>query len=545
MSKSENDMEDIDRPGTVTPPSSTGQGEAASELAFSVPWQYDPDTASYEDPDGFPLTIGSRDKSDPQRTREALQELCWEKAQRNPQIATAVKGMVGRLTGFGFQTTSDIPEIQDAIDEIELDRRNRLYNYWPKFVGRSIIEGELFLCLTCHDSGFIEVDFIDPAAIKDGQVESGIIYHPSKTGMPLIYCINQEEDNGVKIDEHIPSIYLAIYPELLEVASKQPGFDSVKLNNSTKNGKFTNIGGFFRFVINFDKTYITKRNIGHVRTVLRWMTMYEDLKKYEMDHKKSAGSYLWAVTINDVKTWIKWLQLSDEDRRKTGIGAKKTPGGTMVLGPNMEIKAINPTLPNISDSDTDILHMVTAGLNEPEDVATGNTRGSTFASVKASRGPMSDRVSDEIAYFDRFLKHDFWGNIFFLKSKISSFPSTFKVKEVVDFTKDKKPITRFVNKRPEQLIEICFPMSEINDAEARARAYFGVKHGSLYDTAGIPAAEIARKMGFGNYRKLRLMHATEQMKYPELIPTVDQEGYQEKREAEPGKKKTDTKGESE
>jgi hypothetical protein len=54
---------------------------------------------------------------------------------------------------------------------------------------------------------------------------------------------------------------------------------------------------------------------------------------------------------------------------------------------------------------------------------------------------------------------------------------------------------------------------------------------------GIPNAIIAKKMGLGNYKKLRLQHATEEEKYPELLPTVDQEGQQEKAEAEPGKQR--------
>ncbi len=87
----------------------------------------------------------------------------------------------------------------------------------------------------------------------------------------------------------------------------------------------------------------------------------------------------------------------------------------------------------------------------------------------------------------------------------------------------------------EQLIEISFPTTEMLDPEIRARAYLGVKHGSTFDTLGIPNSEIAGKLGFGNYRKLRLVHAAEMEKYPELIPTVDQEGLQEKREAEKGR----------
>ena len=503
--------------------------------ALSVSWQYDPDEATYRDPDGVSLST-SPDKDDPARTRKALQELSWLKFQRNPQVNTSLRGTVGRLTGYGFETSSDIQEIQKVIEEIELDHRNRLYNYWPKYVGRAFVEGELFLCATCHNNGFIEVDFVDPAVI-DGENDYGIIFHPTKTTMPLIYCLKDDETG---IDEHIPSIFLARYPELIRVAEKQKGFNSAKLKDSRNRKKrFKEIGGFYKFIISWDKSFITKRNIGHTRTVLEWLSKYENLKNYEIDHKKSAGAYLWKVKFEDTKSWLLWLKLSDADRAKTGITAKKTPGSTIVLGPNMDMIAVNPTLPNISDSDTDILHQVTSGLNEEEGVTTGKSTA-PFASVQASRGPMSDRVSDEIAYFERFARYDFWGNIFFLKSKINNFPERFKVREAVRF-KNKKPIFEEIEKRPEQLIDINFPMSEINDVEARARAYYGVKHPALSDSAGMPNSELIRKLGFGNYRKLRLAYETEKEKYPDLVLPIDQESWQETKEAEPARDKKDTK----
>jgi len=515
------------------------------EETLSVPWQYDPDEGTYRDPDGAPLRATS-DKDDPSKTRTALQELSWLKFQRNPQVNTSLRGTIGRLAGYGFETSSDIQEIQEVIEETELDHRNRLYNYWPKYVGRAFVEGELFLCFTCHNDGFIEVDFVDPAAIT-GENDYGIIFHPNKTTMPLIYCIKKDDENN-NIDEHIPSIFIARYPELIQIAEKQKGFNSAYLKNSQSRArKFKEIGGFYRFIVSWDKSFITKRNIGHTRTVLEWLNKYEDLKNYEIDHKKSAGAYLWKVKFEDTKSWLTWLKLSDADRAKTGIVAKKTPGSTIVLGPNMDMIAVNPTLPNISGSDTDILHQITSGLNEEEGVTTGQSTA-PFASVKASRGPMSDRVSDEIAYFERFARYDFWGNIFFLKSKINNFPEKFKIREAIKF-KDKEPVFKEIEKRPEQLIEINFPMSEINDIEARARAYYGVKHPALSDSAGVPNSELVKKLGFGNYRKLRLEYETEKEKYPDLVLPIDQESWQESTEAEPAldkiKKKKPAKTEPE
>lgn len=489
-----------------------------------VAWQSNVGTESEKDEDGFPT--GANGEVEPRR--EELQQICWKKFHRNPQVNTSVRGQVGRLTGRGFETSSDVPQIQKVIEDTELDWRNRLYNFMPKYVGRGFIEGELFLVLTCDPSGFIEVDFLDPSRIQGGKTD-GVIYHPRKTSMPLAYMVKYDSDlDGYDEDEIIPSIFIAKYPSLLDLAKQvEPNFN-INLVQKSKNKKaFKKFNGYYRFVVAWDKSFLSHRNVSYLRTIIEWLNHYENLKKYEIDHKKSAGAYLWVVEMTDIKTFKLWLSLSEEDKKKTGIMAKKTPGGTLVLPPGMKLTAVNPNLPKISESDTDILHMVTSGLNEPEDVSTGQAKG-TFASVKASRGPMSDRISDEIAYFDRFLKYDFWGSIFFLKSQIAGtdFPETFKVRRAIGF-KGKKPIMQEVERRPELLIEISYPTSEMLDNESRAKAFLGVKHGSLNDTLGIPNSKIANELGIGNYHKQRLEYETEKEKYPDLIPTMDAESMQE------------------
>jgi len=503
--------------------------EQLSVLQFAMPWQQGAENTSEEgvskDADGFGDGIFD---SSLMGDREKLQQTCWNKFNTNPHVGTAVRGQVGRLTGLGFEITSEIQQIQEAVEENEFDPRNRLYMFWSKYVGRAIVEGELFLCLTVHTDGFVEVDFIDPSHIAGGG-EDGVLYHPNKSTLPLGYYVtpmnylNGSYENQSPII--IPSIFLAYYPELLDVVRKVSGFNEDQMKDSKGGSKYKKTGGFKRFIVAWDRSFVTRRNISYLRTILEWLNQYETLKKYEIDHKKSAGAYLWVITMEDPKAFRTWLSLSDEERRKTGIMAKKTPGSTLILPPGLTLTAQNPKLPVISETDTDILHMVTSGLNEPEDVSTGQAKG-TFASVKASRGPMSDRTSDEIAYFERFLKYEFYRAIFFLKSKVSDFPEVFPIKMAVDFDDKQKPIFKKIKRKPEFLIDITFPGSEVTDAESRARAYLGVKHGSIYDTLGIPNNDIAKKLGFGNYRKLRLIHATEEERYPKLEPPIDAAGEQ-------------------
>jgi len=179
------------------------------------------------------------------------------------------------------------------------------------------------------------------------------------------------------------------------------------------------------------------------------------------------------------------------------------------------------------------MQMVISGLNRPEDMVTGQTSGSTFSGVKASRGPQSDRAKDDVAYFERFLIMGLWRAVFMLKGHTMSFPQTFKVKEAVEFDDNQEPVFEKIDRPVYKLVYCAFPISEISDMEGIAKGLLGVKHASLIDTLGIPRDEVARRLGFPGYAKMRLRHATEDELYPELISTMNAESFQEATQTEP------------
>lgn len=510
--------------------------EELGELKFSIPlYTQSFGGSAAVDEDGFPVVT-----QDNLYQFDKLQQACWRKAEKNPQINSHVRDQMGRMAGWGFEFNSMIDEVQNAIDETMEDPRNDLYQSFPKFCGRAEIEGELFLLCTLHTNGFVEVDFIAPQMVSGGGDKgSGIIYHPTKQTMPLFYLVNFEDDDTIATGERqilVPSINIAYYPELENDIKKHPSYDQKKLRHSRSNKKpYDRTAGYYRFMIYWNRGFMTRRNISHIRTTIEWVNYYEALKRYEIDHKKSSGAYLWVVTIDDIKTFKTWLNMSEEERKKTGIKQVKEPGGTIVLPPGMNMKVQNPNLPSISDQDTDIMQMVSSGLNKPQDMVLGSYN-STYASVKAAHGPQSDRVNDELAYFKRFLVYSFWRAVFFLKSKATNFKESHYIYEVVDFNKQ-EPEARRVLKPSYKTIDVCFPVSHLEDIEATARALLGVKHGSVVDTLGIPKSEVANRLGFSNYPTLRKMHSTEEQHYPATINSLDQESVQEKTEAEPPTKK--------
>jgi hypothetical protein len=462
------------------------------------------------DEDGFVIG-GSGELSQEIRNYSKLQQECWNKFVSNPQINSHVRDFMGNLTGNGFAVESPIHDISEYFDEIWDDPRNALYVRMGQFVARSEIEGELFLSLTVHPDGFVEIDFIDPSLITGGSKDnSGIFFHPNKSAFPLFYRFEPTE--GAEM--YLPSINLAYFPEMIPEAEKMLKKQSKKgFYNKSTSRKYAPLKGLCTFVIAWDRGFLTTRNVSHVKTTLVWLNHYEDLKRWEIDHKKSSGSYLWVAKINDSKAYRTWLKLTKEEKAETGLFSKKTPGGTIVLPPGIDLECRNPNLSSISNQDTDIMHMVTAGLNRTEDMVNGTTMGGTKAGITTNRGPQSDRIQDQKAYFSRFLRYEFCRGMFTLAEKVGRLKPKYNVHKAVSF-KDKEPVFKTVPMPHYKLVDFEFPVSEISDIESKARALLGVKHGSVSESLGIPKEDIATKLGFGSYAKKRLMFSTEEDTYP-------------------------------
>ena len=88
---------------------------------------------------------------------DLMQKECWNKFNKNPQLNSHVRDFMGSLTGYAFTVDSNIAEIADVLYEETYDMRNELHKFLPKFVARSEVEGELFLALSVHEDGFVEV----------------------------------------------------------------------------------------------------------------------------------------------------------------------------------------------------------------------------------------------------------------------------------------------------------------------------------------------------------------------------------------------------
>ena len=504
--------------------------EALSHLMAATPWQGSPpgDLAPSVtqrpavDEDGF--MVGTSFSGDLSYTDfSKIQSMCWYKFQTNPFVFTTVLDVTGRLAGYGFSQHSSYPRADDVIEEVWTDPRNGLISNFSKYMARSFIQGELFLSVTLHPDGFVEVDFVSPSVVKGFDNGSGILMAKGKPMFPLMYQIQESSGNT----KFIPSINLAYYPELWKQVEGNKNYQKSKLVGKRKGKAYKELRDQQTFIIQFDQGFVTQRNVGRVRVTLEWLEYYTDLKKFEMDHKKSSGAYLWAITIADRQAFRMWLAMSEEEREKTGLLKKKVPGGTIMLPPGFTLECNNPKLSSISNQDTDILKMISAGLNIPEDVMTGSSTGQTYSGAKLSRGPLADRIKDHVVEVDRWLIHGFWRGVLWLNHKATGMPWKYKVRKAYKF-ENQKPKFKNILTEAHKTIEINFPISEMGDIEAKARAFMGVKHGSVVETLGLSRTEVANSMGTQNYHQARLDLATEDDTYPELLTAAEIEMMQSK-----------------
>lgn len=490
------------------------------QITAMVPWQGSPPGSAateldpyQKDVDGFSMSLGI-DGDYNYQGYAALQNRCWQKFNENPFVFTTVTDTTGRLTGYGFEQHSTFSKVEDFMHEVWTDPRNMLILHFGKYIARSVIQGELYLVFTVHPDGFVEVDFVSPSVIKGFDNQSGILTAAGKPLFPLMYRMEGSDGS----EKFVPSINLAYYPELWAEVKDNKNVKMGKVVGKSGKKAFKELGGYQTFMVQWDQGFVTTRNVGRAKVALEWVEHYDNIKKWELDHKKSSGAYLWAIKIIDRAAFRLWLSMTDEERNKTGLMAKKTPGGTIMLPPGFELTCINPKLASITNQDDDILKMVSAGLNTPEDVMTGSASGTTYSGTKMSRGPVSDRIQDQVADLERWMIHGFWRGSLWLFHKVTGANWKHKVERAYKF-EDGEPKFKKKDVPLHETIEVCFPVSEMGDLEAKAKTYLGVKHGPLTQTLGVANRDVARRLGFQSYHNSRLDAATEEKMYPKLALT--------------------------
>lgn len=490
----------------------------------------DPDGAPIDTPAGLTsfLTSGGLATRDDADWAELHSEV-WRQYVESPFVGTSVRDTVGFLTGQGFSVTSGEEDVDDIIYETDHHFANKLYRRHKTYATQRTVSGELHLILTVNlrarnGKGLVEVDWADPKEI------TGIRFHPTKTRMPLLFRIG----DGDKA-ELLPTIDIIHGGAGLLRASQHEDcpvygacdFDRIRLNKNRSNDpKLAPFKGYKRFVVEWEGSSLTMRELGTLRSVIVWSNFYTLLKLIEIDHKRAMSSFVWNLHFEDKDAFDAYWALDPERRAQMGLEKPKKTGATVISPPGSTMKAISPQLPSLSGQDTDIKEAMVGGLNQPSDAVTGTSDG-TYASVKASRGPWGARMQDVQEEYRKFLVHDLYGNILTIHRMIFKLKKTHTGKKVVGFDSDRKPILKTRALRMDDLVLVDLPLFDAGDFEKLVKAWLGTKHPGAANALGISNAYVAARMGIQNYGKQRRAFETEQEMYPPLKKEADQEATQE------------------
>ena len=473
------------------------------------------------------LTSGGLATRDDANWKELHDEV-WRQYEESPFVGTSVRDTVGFLTGQGFNISSPEEDIDDLIYDTDHHFANKLYRRHKTYATQRCVSGELHLILTVNPlarggKGLVEVDWADPNEI------TGIRFHPHKTRMPLLYSLGEGANTQL-----VPSIDIIHDPGLIDAAMDEncPVYGTCEFNPEVLAGqksdhpKLKPLGGYRRFVVEWEGSSLTHRELGTLRSVIVWSNFYTLLKLIEIDHKRAMSSFVWNLQFTDKESFETYMELSPTQRDQMGLEKPKKVGATVISPPGSEMKAISPQLPSLSGQDTDIKEAMVGGLNQPSDAVTGTSDG-TYASVKASRGPWGARMQDVQAEFRSFLVNDVYGNILTIHRKAFRMKKRHMGLKAVKFDGDKKPILKLRPLRMDDLILVDLPLFDAGDFEKMVKAWLGSKHAGAAGALGISNAYVARQIGIQNYVQERMGFETERESYPPLAKTLNQEAVQE------------------
>lgn len=485
------------------------------------------------DPDGYPIgdgsgliemltgTVEELDKLG----LDALRDESWRQYKTSPFIQPSVHDARDSLCGHNFEVTSPNSAIKKVIDGFWYHPLNEINKRIKQFVLTKKVTGELFLILTINkQAGLVEVDMVPPERITGiGDNNCGILFHSRKTRLPLVY--NIRFDNGD--EEHVPSTKVAYSPDLIKdlynEESESKGFDKAKLKASKGDG----IGGFKRFMVEWEGPCLAQRSTSYLRSVLVWNNFFTILKLAEIDHKRAMSAFCYAIKPETLEAWEAWVELPYEKKLETGLLTEKKSGSTIELPFGYDMKILCPQLPSLTGNDNDLIELLSGGLNTARDSMTGSSV-ETYAGVKLSRGNISDRVKADQEEFERFCKFDLLQPILFIYVNLFGLPNSFTNRECIGYehASDEgkpKPIFDDVQRKVHiggdirKLITISMPIMTLEPVESQTKAWLGTKPAGADESLGISKKTIAEKLGISDYHAERMARDTEEACYPPLV----------------------------
>lgn len=479
----------------------------------------------------------------------ALQSQAETKFKTSGPLLRTISLKADLTSGSGFTVYSHNKEINEYVRLIFKHHKNNLYERVIGWLSR-IQTTELFVLIAFSDDGFPIIRTLEPDKIGSGN-DKGMITDPDDASTTMFYKHYIAGDY-----ELIPDAWCVLDPEGFKEATSRlkdnDDYDTTKIQAITKS-KQSKWGGYRRFVMHWKNlTGICEylRDTSAVTTALEWLNLYENSQKWKLDNQKALSAYAYVFSWEDSPLGklgaLMWENTSEEDKQKSGILSAYTPGSKIFLAPGMKMLLLNPTLPSLSGSNTDIITLAGSGVGIPNDVFSGSTGDASYASIKSTR-PIFAVEIDNLQYkfmlfIIRLMRVLFTAKIAIGGSYVTLGGEKFKLLPAYDLEWDveldenHQPTGTIDNIKvePVELVRFSFPDVKITDRPSDlANSLLGSKHAGLYGI-GLSSDSVAKHFGIDDIDREKKKQLIEQVKYGKPLTGGEAEQIIEKKETESG-----------
>lgn len=489
----------------------------------------------------------------------AIKEHCKKSFRESPYVGSIINRFSSWIWGENSFLYSDYEFLQDFLDNFFSDWFNDLDTGISEIVLNLLVDGEVFLLITVLNlNGDMRIRFVEDKQIRGGKDDYGIITDPDDISVTAFYIVETSTSSTKTASQTkrrlIPDINVLWNPSLYSKLKENGAVNGFN-DRLTAGAKWTGAGKkmfkqktgtpFKQFIVPWKNLMGIKnqrRSVSAIRRVISATNKYNEMLDWSRDFFKAMMSYTDVFEFSEDRlgvmafNWIVQKMKTEAGRKElynAGITKPKMPGDTVITRPGMTYKKVAPQIsaPPMTGYFKDYFHMITAGLETPADLATGDSSGSTQASLKMSRQAPNLSVNFVQWRLQLYLRTRLMRSIFKIKSALDdSFPAEIEVDQFfLDKTTGKpKRIKRKLPLWHEQILKINLPDVNLGDDDKKAKAWFGSKHLGASDELGLSQEKTAKKFDIGDYSKQKRERLLEDEIYGKKEIVKDKESFSEK-----------------
>jgi hypothetical protein len=349
-------------------------------------------------------------------THRELSRMAWSAVMTNPIAAREIFYKTVFVAGKGLRATSQIPEIQKILDEFWTSTRNKIPYYFPMYINRYNIDGEVFFALFVEkQSGKVTLRDIEPQEITE------ILYDPDDVAVPVYFRRQYTKTAGAK-GASVATETKDIWYRSVDCIQHPQLEKEVKLpDNAEKAGddeKDVDI-----FVFHFKNSLLTnrRRGLSTLTNHLPWLREYKDILRMRTGINKARSTFFLDVTMKNATK----LQIQEEARKHK---SPPRPNTCVVHGDDVIYAFMTPNIvgTDVASDLTEIKNMSATGSMLPPDLL-GEAGKSNYQNSGRSKFPFVRSMEFQQELWEYALKYGLLWVVVWAAVEYGELPETFKV----------------------------------------------------------------------------------------------------------------------